>query len=98
MSGERHASIEAIWRIEGSRIIASLTRMVGDVGLAVDRAAGKSGHRALDDEAGNPGMVPYLLLFLICPAEEKEMIRNVRERDPHLLAVQYPIVPIATSV
>ena len=31
-------SIEAIWRIEGSRIIAALTRMVGDVGLAEDLA------------------------------------------------------------
>ena len=38
MSRERHTSVEAIWRIEGSRIIASLTRMVGDVGQAEDLA------------------------------------------------------------
>jgi RNA polymerase sigma factor (sigma-70 family) len=32
------AAIEAVWRIESSKLIAALTRMVGDVGLAEDLA------------------------------------------------------------
>jgi predicted RNA polymerase sigma factor len=33
-----HRAIEAVWRIESSRLIASLARMVRDVGLAEDLA------------------------------------------------------------
>jgi RNA polymerase sigma factor (sigma-70 family) len=33
-----HLAIEAVWRIESARIIAGLTRMVGDVGLAEELA------------------------------------------------------------
>jgi RNA polymerase sigma factor (sigma-70 family) len=33
-----HAAIEAVWRIESTRLIAGLTRMVGDLGLAEDLA------------------------------------------------------------
>jgi RNA polymerase sigma factor (sigma-70 family) len=33
-----HSSIDAIWRIESARLIAALTRMVRDVGLAEDLA------------------------------------------------------------
>src|SRR5690349_1774646 len=32
------AAIDAVWRIESARLIAGLTRMVGDVGLAEDFA------------------------------------------------------------
>ena len=35
---DTHRAIEAVWRIESARLIASLTRMVGDVGLAEDLA------------------------------------------------------------
>src|SRR5690606_10502522 len=35
---DTHRTIEAVWRIESARIIAGLTRMVGDVGLAEDLA------------------------------------------------------------
>lgn len=35
-----HRTIDAVWRIESARLIASLTRMVGDVGLAEDLAQG----------------------------------------------------------
>src|SRR6266850_4445819 len=31
-------AIDAVWRIESARLIAGLTRMVGDVGLAEDMA------------------------------------------------------------
>ncbi|WP_225992862.1 RNA polymerase sigma factor [Actinomadura rudentiformis] len=33
-----HPAIEAIWRIESARVIAGITRMVGDVGLAEELA------------------------------------------------------------
>jgi RNA polymerase sigma factor (sigma-70 family) len=38
MSSEIHRAIEAVWRIESPRIIASLARIVGDIDLAEDLA------------------------------------------------------------
>jgi RNA polymerase sigma factor (sigma-70 family) len=38
MSRDTHAAIDAVWRIESPRLIAGLTRMVRDVGLAEDLA------------------------------------------------------------
>ena len=35
-----HRTIDAVWRIESARLIASLIRLVGDVGLAEDLAQG----------------------------------------------------------
>jgi RNA polymerase sigma factor (sigma-70 family) len=35
---ETHRAIEAVWRIESAKLIAGLTRLVGDVGLAEDLA------------------------------------------------------------
>jgi RNA polymerase sigma factor (sigma-70 family) len=35
---ETHRAINAVWRIESARLIAGLTRMVGDVGIAEDLA------------------------------------------------------------
>ena len=35
---ETHRAIDAVWRIESARLIAGLTRIVGDVGLAEDLA------------------------------------------------------------
>jgi RNA polymerase sigma factor (sigma-70 family) len=37
-SGEINRTVEAVWRIESARLIASLARVVGDVGLAEDLA------------------------------------------------------------
>jgi RNA polymerase sigma factor (sigma-70 family) len=37
-TAETHRAIEAVWRIESARVIASLARVVGDVGLAEDLA------------------------------------------------------------
>ena len=37
---ETHRAIEAVWRIESARLIAGLTRLVRDVGLAEDLAQG----------------------------------------------------------
>jgi RNA polymerase sigma factor (sigma-70 family) len=36
--GEIHRAIDAVWRIESARLIAGLTRLVGDLGLAEDLA------------------------------------------------------------
>ena len=38
MTAEAHRAVEAIWRIESAKIIAGLTRMVRDVGLAEELA------------------------------------------------------------
>jgi RNA polymerase sigma-70 factor (ECF subfamily) len=38
MAGETHRAIDAVWRIESARLIAGLTRMVRDVGVAEDLA------------------------------------------------------------
>ncbi len=38
MTSEAHRAIDAVWRIESARLIAGLTRMVRDVGLAEDLA------------------------------------------------------------
>ncbi|HYK81543.1 MAG TPA: RNA polymerase sigma factor [Gemmatimonadales bacterium] len=39
MSGsDTHRTIDAVWRLESAKLIASLTRIVGDVGLAEDLA------------------------------------------------------------
>ena len=38
MTTEAHRAIDAVWRIESAKLIASLTRLVGDVGLAEDLA------------------------------------------------------------
>jgi RNA polymerase sigma-70 factor, ECF subfamily len=38
MAGETHRAIDAVWRIESPRLIAGLTRIVRDVGVAEDLA------------------------------------------------------------
>src|SRR6266550_732917 len=38
MATETHRAIDAVWRIESARLIAGLTRIVRDVGLAEDLA------------------------------------------------------------
>jgi len=35
---DTHKAIDAVWRIESAKLIAGLTRIVGDVGLAEDFA------------------------------------------------------------
>jgi len=37
-ASETHQAIDAVWRIESAKLIAALTRMVGDVGVAEDLA------------------------------------------------------------
>ena len=38
MTTDAHRAIEAVWRIESAKVIAALSRMTGDVGLAEDLA------------------------------------------------------------
>src|SRR5690348_6072993 len=38
MTPDVHAAIDAVWRIESAKVIATLTRRVGDVGLAEELA------------------------------------------------------------
>src|SRR5687767_12360033 len=38
MATSTHAAIDAVWRIESAKLIAGLTRIVGDVGIAEDLA------------------------------------------------------------
>jgi RNA polymerase sigma-70 factor, ECF subfamily len=38
VSSEIHRAIDAVWRIESARLVAGLTRLTGDVGLAEDLA------------------------------------------------------------
>src|SRR5206468_5087551 len=38
VTADAHRAIEAVWRIESARLIAGLSRIVGDVGLAEDLA------------------------------------------------------------
>jgi RNA polymerase sigma factor (sigma-70 family) len=40
MNSDIHRTIDAVWRIESARLIASLTRLVQDIGLAEDLAQG----------------------------------------------------------
>ena len=37
-ASDAHRAIDAVWRIESAKLIAGLTRMVGDVGVAEDLA------------------------------------------------------------
>ena len=38
MTANTHAAIDAVWRMEAGKVIAGLTRIVRDVGLAEDLA------------------------------------------------------------
>ena len=38
MASDTHRAIDAVWRIESAKLIAGLTRIVRDVGLAEDLA------------------------------------------------------------
>ena len=38
MTSATHSAIEAVWRIESAKIVASLARMTRDVGLAEELA------------------------------------------------------------
>ena len=79
MNSELHRTIDAVWRIESARLIAGLTRIVHDVGLAEDLAQGAL-VAALEQwpEAGIPEK-PGAWLMTIAKYHAIDLIRrNVR--------------------
>ena len=68
MSSDAHRAIDAVWRMESARVIASVARMVRDVGLAEDLAQDalvaaleqwpKSGVPERPGEPGHPHRLP----------------------------------------
>src|SRR5262249_54955238 len=54
--------------------------------LLLERAAREPLEGALDDEGADARRVLQLLLLRIRPAEDEEVVGDVGERDPHLLA------------
>ena len=59
-----------------------------DAPLLLQRPAREALERALDDEGAEAGGVALLLLLEIGPGEDEEVVGDVGERDPHLLAGQ----------
>ncbi len=57
-----------------------------DAPLLRQRSARESLERALDDERAHPGRVALLLLLQIAPRKHEEVVGNVGQGDPHLLA------------
>src|SRR6185436_14355921 len=64
-----------------------------DAPLLFQRAAREAFERALDDERAHPGGVALLLLLQVGPGDHEEVVGDIRQRDPRLLAVQD--VPVA---
>jgi predicted RNA polymerase sigma factor len=56
-------TIDAVWRMESAKLIAALTRMVRDVGIAEDLAQGRAGRgtRAVArvGSSGQPGSMAH---------------------------------------
>src|SRR4029078_8742835 len=57
-----------------------------DAPLFLDRTARKTLERSLHDERADAGGIPLLLLLQIRPREHQEVVRDIRQRDPALLA------------
>ena len=57
-----------------------------DAPLLRERAAREALERALDDERAEPAGIALLLLLRVRPGEHEEVVGDVRQRDPHLLA------------
>src|SRR4029079_14102239 len=47
-------------------------------------------------ETRHAGMIALASFLFVGPAEEKKVVSHIRQTDPHLLAVQYPLVSFAT--
>ena len=80
-AADTHRTIDAIWRIESSKIIAYLTRMVRDVGIAEDLAQdaliAALEHWPIDGIPDNPGG------WLMTAAKRKalDLLRRNKVRD-----------------
>src|SRR5207237_8918412 len=61
--------------------------------LFLQRATRRALEAALDDEGADAVRIARLLFLGIAPGEDQEVVRHIRERNPHLLAREH--VPIA---
>lgn len=83
-ASQTHQAIEAVWRIEAARLIAGLTRLVRDIGLA-EELAQDALVAALEQwpQAGVPGN-PGAWLMTVSKRRAIDMIRR-RQRFEHKL-------------
>lgn len=81
-----HRTIDAVWRIESARLIASLTRLVRDVGLAEDLAQGAL-VAALEQwpQSGIPNNPGAWLMTTAKHHGIDQIRRNVRLEEKHQL-------------
>ena len=61
MASESHRAIEAVWRIEAPKVIASVMRIVRDVGLGMVERMPVLKRMFIREAAGFTGDVPKLL-------------------------------------
>src|SRR6476660_8014368 len=64
-----------------------------DAPFFLQRAARKALETPFDDERAQARWIPLALLFEVRPAKHEEVVRDVGERDPHLLARHDVAVP-----
>lgn len=74
-----HAAIDAVWRIESAKVIASLTRLVGDLGLAEEAAIAACHARAVTAEQTDWVRIAalYAALAQLAPSPVVELNRAV---------------------
>ena len=99
MSSDIHRTIDAVWRVESARLIASLTRIVRDVGLAEDLAQGAL--LAALEQWPNSGVPDKPGAWLMTTAKHHaidQIRRNVRLERKQELAEPDLDVPSACSV
>jgi len=77
-AADAHRTIEAVWRLEAPQIIAGLTRMVGDVGLAEEFA--QDALVAALEQWPESGVPPNPGAWLMVVAKRRAIDR-VRRRD-----------------
>jgi RNA polymerase sigma factor (sigma-70 family) len=84
LESDIHRTIDAVWRIESARLIASLTRLVRDVGLAEDLAQGAL-VAALEQwpESGIPDNPAAWLMTTAKHRGIDQIRRNVRLEEKH---------------
>src|SRR5215510_5446884 len=74
-----------------------ITRIAGPYAeLAVNRSRREPLHGALDDKTRHAGVIALASLLFIGPAKEKKVVGDVGQTDPHLLAIQDPLVTVTS--
>src|SRR5206468_7973746 len=65
--------------------------------LAVNRSGSEPFHGPLHNETRHTGVVAIAALLFIGPAEKQEVVGNIRQTNPHLLAVKHILFAFATG-